>query len=82
MLNTTSAMHENINGRIQNIIAKTKGFKNYKKFRINMRFLFGITKFSVREYAKIQNKMDICKNNFIWATSFFEVLEAWIITYI
>ncbi len=33
-------MHENINGRIQNIIAKTKGLKNYKKFRINMRFLF------------------------------------------
>ncbi len=45
-------------------------------------FKNGITKFSVREYAKIQNKMDICKNNFIWATSFFEVLEAWMITYI
>ena len=42
-------------------------------------FLIGITKFSVRDYTNIQNKMDICKNNFIWATSFFEVLEAWII---
>ncbi len=35
---------------------------------------YGITKFSVMEYAKIQNKMDICKNNFIWVTSFFKML--------
>ncbi len=37
---TTSAMHENINGRIQNVIAKAKGFKSYKRFRINMLFYF------------------------------------------
>ncbi len=33
--------------------------------------LKGITKCSVRDYVKIQKKMNICKNNFIWVTSFF-----------
>ena len=38
---TDSAKHENANGRIQAILAKAKGFKNFDRFRINVLFYFG-----------------------------------------
>jgi transposase len=38
---TDSAKHENTNGRIQAILAKARGFKNFDRFRINVLFYFG-----------------------------------------
>ena len=38
---TDSAKHENMNGRIQAILAKARGFINYDRFRINVLFYFG-----------------------------------------
>jgi len=38
---TDSAKHENVNGRIQAVLAKAKGFKNFDRFRINVLFYFG-----------------------------------------
>jgi transposase len=38
---TDSGKHENINGRIQAILAKARGFKNFDRFRINVLFYFG-----------------------------------------
>jgi len=39
--NTDSGKHENTNGRIQAILAKARGFKNFERFRINVLFYFG-----------------------------------------
>jgi transposase len=38
---TTSALHENKNGKLQEIIAKGRGFINFERFRINALFYFG-----------------------------------------
>jgi transposase len=38
---TDSGKHENTNGRIQAILAKARGFKNFDRFRINVLFYFG-----------------------------------------
>jgi transposase len=38
---TDSGMHENINGRIQAVLAKARGFCNFERFRINILFYFG-----------------------------------------
>lgn len=38
---TTSGKHENLNGRIQSILAKARGFINFERFRINILFHFG-----------------------------------------
>jgi transposase len=38
---TDSSKHENTNGRIQAILAKARGFKNFDRFRINVLFYFG-----------------------------------------
>ena len=38
---TDSAKHENMNGRIQAILAKARGFKNFDRFKINVLFYFG-----------------------------------------
>jgi len=38
---TTSAQHERINGNIQSLIAKARGFANFERFRINVMFYFG-----------------------------------------
>jgi transposase len=38
---TNSGRHENINGRIQAVIAKARGFYNFDRFRINVLFYFG-----------------------------------------
>jgi transposase len=38
---TNSGKHENINGRIQAVLAKARGFKNFDRFRINVLFYFG-----------------------------------------
>jgi len=43
---TTSGIHENMNGRIQSVIAKARGFKNFDRFRINTLFYFGNLDFS------------------------------------
>jgi transposase len=43
---TTSAIHENNNGKLQAIIAKARGFINFNRFRINALFYFGNLKFS------------------------------------
>jgi transposase len=45
---TTSAMHENTNGKLQSIIAKARGFANFDRFRINALFYFGNLKFSLK----------------------------------
>jgi transposase len=37
---TDSGKHENVNGRIQAILAKARGFKNFDRFRINVLFYF------------------------------------------
>jgi transposase len=39
--NTSSAKHENMNGKIQAVIAKARGFINFDRFRINTLFYFG-----------------------------------------
>ena len=38
---TDSGRHENMNGRIQAILAKARGFVNFDRFRINVLFYFG-----------------------------------------
>jgi transposase len=38
---TDSGKHENINGRIQAVLAKARGFINFDRFRINVLFYFG-----------------------------------------
>jgi transposase len=38
---TDSGKHENINGRIQAVLAKARGFKKFDRFRINVLFYFG-----------------------------------------
>ena len=38
---TDSGKHENLNGRIQSILAKARGFLNFDRFRINVLFYFG-----------------------------------------
>lgn len=43
---TTSAQHERINGNIQSLLAKARGFLNFERFRINVMFYFGQFKFS------------------------------------
>ncbi|MFH1004199.1 MAG: ISL3 family transposase [Bacteroidota bacterium] len=37
---TTSGKHENTNGRIQAVLAKARGFRNFERFRINILFHF------------------------------------------
>jgi len=38
---TSSAKHENMNGKIQAVLAKARGFLNFERFRINALFYFG-----------------------------------------
>lgn len=38
---TSSAKHENLNGKIQSVMAKARGFVNFNRFRINALFYFG-----------------------------------------
>ncbi len=38
---TSSAKHENLNGKIQAVMAKARGFRNFDRFRINALFYFG-----------------------------------------
>ena len=38
---TDSGKHENINGRIQAVLAKARGFRNFDRFRMNVLFYFG-----------------------------------------
>lgn len=38
---TTSGKHENLNGRIQSVLAKARGFVNFDRFKINVMFYFG-----------------------------------------
>ncbi len=38
---TTSAIHENNNKKVQEVIANGRGFKNFERFRINALFYFG-----------------------------------------
>jgi transposase len=45
-LKTTSAQHERINGNIQSLIAKARGFINFDRFRINVMFYFSKMNFS------------------------------------
>lgn len=44
---TSSAKHENKNGKIQAILAKARGFLNFERFRINVLFYFGNLDFSL-----------------------------------
>ncbi len=43
---TTSAQHERINGNIQSLLAKARGFINFDRFRINVMFYYGKLKLS------------------------------------
>ncbi|ATA74671.1 ISL3 family transposase [Capnocytophaga sp. H2931] len=43
---TSSGKHENMNGKIQSVISKARGFLNFERFRINTLFYFGNLKFS------------------------------------
>jgi transposase len=38
---SNSGKHENLNGRIQAVLAKARGFSNFKRFKINVMFYFG-----------------------------------------
>ncbi len=38
---SSSGKHENMNGKIQSVIAKARGFVNFDRFRINVLFYFG-----------------------------------------
>jgi len=38
---TDSGKHENMNGRIQAILAKAREFNNFERFRMNVLFYFG-----------------------------------------
>jgi transposase len=42
---TTSGKHENLNGRIQAVLAKARGFLNFDRFKINVMFYFGKLEF-------------------------------------
>lgn len=39
--NTTSGKHENMNGRIQAVLSKARGYLNFDRFKINIMFYFG-----------------------------------------
>jgi transposase len=43
---TTSGKHENLNGRIQAVLAKARGFLNFDRFKINVMFYFGKLEFT------------------------------------
>lgn len=43
---TTSGKHENLNGRIQAVLAKARGFLNFDRFKINVMFYFGKINFN------------------------------------
>lgn len=47
LLKTTSAQHERINGNIQSLLAKARGFINFDRFRINVLFYFAKLNFSL-----------------------------------
>ena len=38
---TDSGKHEHLNGSIQSVLAKARGFLNFDRFRINVLFYFG-----------------------------------------
>jgi transposase len=38
---SNSGKHENLNGRIQAVLAKARGFSNFNRFKINVMFYFG-----------------------------------------
>lgn len=38
---SNSGKHENLNGRIQSVLAKARGFLNFDRFKINVMFYFG-----------------------------------------
>ncbi len=38
---TNSGKHENLNGKIQAVLAKARGFLNFDRFRVNVLFYFG-----------------------------------------
>ena len=43
---TSSAKHENMNGKIQSVISKARGFLNFERFRINALFYCGKLNFA------------------------------------
>jgi transposase len=43
---TTSGKHENLNGKIQSVLAKARGFLNFDRFKINVMFYFGNLRFT------------------------------------
>lgn len=47
---SSSGKHENMNGRIQSVIAKARGFINFDRFRINVLFYFGKLNFFSRKF--------------------------------
>jgi len=47
---TSSGKHENMNGRIQSVIAKARGFINFQRFRINVLFYFGKLNFLPQKF--------------------------------
>lgn len=48
---TTSAIHENNNRKIQQVIANARGFKSFERFRINALFYFGNLNFSHYKFS-------------------------------
>jgi transposase len=38
---SNSGKHENLNGRIQSVLSKARGFLNFDRFKINVMFYFG-----------------------------------------
>jgi len=45
---TDSGSHKNLNGRIQAVLAKARGFRTFDRFKINVMFYFGNLKFSTK----------------------------------
>lgn len=45
---TDSGSHENLNGRIQSVLAKARGFLNFDRLKINVMFYFGKLQFSTK----------------------------------
>ena len=45
---TDSGSHENTNGRIQSLLAKARGFRNFNRLKINLMFYFGKLEFSTK----------------------------------
>ena len=45
---TDSGSHENLNGRIQSVLAKARGFRNFDRFKVNIMFYFGKLQFSTK----------------------------------